>query len=169
MRGWRNSVGNLIELLWLRETYHGLQFTGLCMKHRGYGFIEFDGIAVLAKANTTRTLQTESLFIKRKPTARTEVLQASLLIDWCEAARSHPTCDAGRASWTVPDTRPECGAGLAANLNVKRRRDIEGDIGRYRPRRSNDIEKRYLHDMQSGPRCLAESSIHAAQATQTRR
>ena len=33
MRGWRNTVGNLIEALWLKKTYHGLQITGICAKH----------------------------------------------------------------------------------------------------------------------------------------
>ena len=34
-RGWRNTVGNLVELVWLNETYHGLQCTGICANNRG--------------------------------------------------------------------------------------------------------------------------------------
>ena len=35
LRGWRNTVGNLIELLWLCKTYYRLQFTGICVTNRG--------------------------------------------------------------------------------------------------------------------------------------
>ena len=42
LRGWRNTVANLIELLWLKQTYHGLQFTCICVNNRGYSFIEFE-------------------------------------------------------------------------------------------------------------------------------
>ena len=36
--GWRNTVGNLIEFAWLKKTYHGPQFTGICVKNRGVRF-----------------------------------------------------------------------------------------------------------------------------------
>ena len=38
MRGWRNTAGNLIEIVWLEKAYHGPQFTGIAMKHRGVRF-----------------------------------------------------------------------------------------------------------------------------------
>ena len=42
-RGWRNTVGNLIEIVWLNKTCHGPQFTAICGKNNeGYGFIEFE-------------------------------------------------------------------------------------------------------------------------------
>ena len=34
MRDRRNTVGNLIEICWLKENYHGAQFTGICVKQR---------------------------------------------------------------------------------------------------------------------------------------
>ena len=37
-RGWRNTVGNLIDIFWLNKTYHGPQFTGICVKRRGVRF-----------------------------------------------------------------------------------------------------------------------------------
>ena len=44
MRGWRNTAGNLIECLRLKTNYHGLRFTGICVKHTPiyrYGFIMY--------------------------------------------------------------------------------------------------------------------------------
>ena len=38
VRGWRNTVGNLIELFWLKQTYHGPQFTCICVKNRWVRF-----------------------------------------------------------------------------------------------------------------------------------
>ena len=38
LRGWRNTVGNLIEIGWLEKACHGPQFTGTCVKHRGVRF-----------------------------------------------------------------------------------------------------------------------------------
>ena len=38
LRGWRNTVGNLIDLLWLKEAYHGPQFTGTGVNNRGGRF-----------------------------------------------------------------------------------------------------------------------------------
>ena len=38
LRGWRNTVGNLIEIFWLKNAYDGPQFTGTCVKHRGVRF-----------------------------------------------------------------------------------------------------------------------------------
>ena len=35
MRGWWNTVGNLIEFLRLNKTYHRLQFIGIRVPHRG--------------------------------------------------------------------------------------------------------------------------------------
>ena len=35
MRDWRNTIGNLIESVWLNKDYHGPRFTGICAKHRG--------------------------------------------------------------------------------------------------------------------------------------
>ena len=37
MRGWRNTVGNLVDICWLEKTY-GPQFTDTCVKHRGVRF-----------------------------------------------------------------------------------------------------------------------------------
>ena len=44
LRGWRNTIGNLIEFLRLNKAYHGLRLPGKCVKHRGYGFIEFETV-----------------------------------------------------------------------------------------------------------------------------
>ena len=38
LRGWRSTVGNLIELLWLINTHHRPQLTGTCLKRRGVRF-----------------------------------------------------------------------------------------------------------------------------------
>ena len=38
LRGWRNTVGNLTEFVWLKKTYHGPQITGICVKNRGVRF-----------------------------------------------------------------------------------------------------------------------------------
>ena len=38
MRGWRNTVGSLIESAWLKKTYRGPQSTGMCIKTRGVQF-----------------------------------------------------------------------------------------------------------------------------------
>ena len=38
IRGWRNTVGNLIEICWLKKAYHGPQFTGTCVNNRGVRF-----------------------------------------------------------------------------------------------------------------------------------
>ena len=38
LRGRRNTVGNLIEICWLKKAFHGPQFTGTCVKHRGVRF-----------------------------------------------------------------------------------------------------------------------------------
>ena len=38
MRGWRNTVGSLMELFWLKKAYHGPQFAGICVKNRGVRF-----------------------------------------------------------------------------------------------------------------------------------
>ena len=35
MRGWRNTVGNLIEIVWFTEAYHGPQSTGIPVNNRG--------------------------------------------------------------------------------------------------------------------------------------
>ena len=37
-RGWQNTVGNLIEFVWLKEPNHGPRFTGTCVKHKGVRF-----------------------------------------------------------------------------------------------------------------------------------
>ena len=37
-RGWRNTAGNLIELFWLKQAYHGPQFTGVRVKNRRVRF-----------------------------------------------------------------------------------------------------------------------------------
>ena len=37
-RGWRNTVGSLIETSWLKRNYYGPQFTGICAKSRGVRF-----------------------------------------------------------------------------------------------------------------------------------
>ena len=36
------EVGNFIEIVGLKQPYHGPRFTGMCVKHRGYGFTEFE-------------------------------------------------------------------------------------------------------------------------------
>ena len=41
LRGWRNTVGNLIEFAWLKKACHGLQFIDICVAE-AYGFIEFE-------------------------------------------------------------------------------------------------------------------------------
>ena len=35
MRGWRNTVGSLIEMCWLNTTCHGPQLTRICGNNRG--------------------------------------------------------------------------------------------------------------------------------------
>ena len=35
LRGWRNSVGSLVEICWLKEAHHGPQFTGTRVNNRG--------------------------------------------------------------------------------------------------------------------------------------
>ena len=35
---WRNTVGNLIEFVWLKKAYHSPQFTGICGENRGVRF-----------------------------------------------------------------------------------------------------------------------------------
>ena len=35
LRGWRNTVGSLIEIVWLKKTVHGPQCTGICVNHIG--------------------------------------------------------------------------------------------------------------------------------------
>ena len=37
--GWRNTVGNLIEFVWLKENCHGLRFTDMCMTNRWGGTV----------------------------------------------------------------------------------------------------------------------------------
>ena len=38
MRGWRNAVGNLIKLFWLKKAFQWPRCIGLCMKNRGVRF-----------------------------------------------------------------------------------------------------------------------------------
>ena len=38
VRGWWNTVGNVIEIIWLKQTYHGLEFTGICVNNRRVRF-----------------------------------------------------------------------------------------------------------------------------------
>ena len=38
LRGWQNTVGNLIEIFWLKNNYRGPQFNGTRVKHRGVRF-----------------------------------------------------------------------------------------------------------------------------------
>ena len=38
LRGWRNTVGNLFEIVWLKQNYHEPQLTGVRMKQRGVRF-----------------------------------------------------------------------------------------------------------------------------------
>ena len=38
MRGWRNTVGSLIEICWLKNNYGWPQFTGICVNNRGIRF-----------------------------------------------------------------------------------------------------------------------------------
>ena len=38
LRGWRNTVGNLVGILSARNTYHGPRFPGVCVKNRGVRF-----------------------------------------------------------------------------------------------------------------------------------
>ena len=38
LRGWWSTVGSPVEILWLKKTYHGPQFTDICVKHRGVRF-----------------------------------------------------------------------------------------------------------------------------------
>ena len=38
VRGWQNTVGNLIELFWLKNKYYGPQFTGACVQNSGLRF-----------------------------------------------------------------------------------------------------------------------------------
>ena len=54
MRGWRNMVGNLIEMFWLKKACHGHQFTGILygLKPEAYGFIEFEISAVFRQPLT---------------------------------------------------------------------------------------------------------------------
>ena len=35
LRGWRNTAGSLIGIVWLKQTYRGPRFTGMCVKHGG--------------------------------------------------------------------------------------------------------------------------------------
>ena len=52
MRGWRNTVGDLIELLglesygWLRKACRGLQFTGMCAKNSDSSNSRFQTVLV---------------------------------------------------------------------------------------------------------------------------
>ena len=41
LRGWRNTIGNLIEFFWLKKQHRGPQFTGICVKDRGVRFHRF--------------------------------------------------------------------------------------------------------------------------------
>ena len=41
LRGWRNTVGHLIEIVWLKNAYRGPQFTGKRVKHGGERFYRF--------------------------------------------------------------------------------------------------------------------------------
>ena len=38
MRGWRNTVGNLIEIVWLKKAFHRPRFTGMRMNNGGVRF-----------------------------------------------------------------------------------------------------------------------------------
>ena len=38
VRRWRNTVGNLIEFLWLKKAYHRPHFIDICVKHSGVRF-----------------------------------------------------------------------------------------------------------------------------------
>ena len=38
MRGWRHTVGSLIDICWFKQTYQGAQFTGIRVKRRGVLF-----------------------------------------------------------------------------------------------------------------------------------
>ena len=33
-RGWQNTVGSLIEFVWLKQIYHGPQLAGMCVNNR---------------------------------------------------------------------------------------------------------------------------------------
>ena len=33
LRGWRSTIGNLIEIVWLKKPYRGSQFTGTCVNN----------------------------------------------------------------------------------------------------------------------------------------
>ena len=37
-RGWQNTVGNLIEICWLKKTYRRPEFIGIRVNHRGVRF-----------------------------------------------------------------------------------------------------------------------------------
>ena len=39
LRGWRNTVGSLIEICWLKRAHHRPQFTGTCVKHSQSGTV----------------------------------------------------------------------------------------------------------------------------------
>ena len=42
--GWRNPVGSLIEIAWLKIQHSGPQFTGICLKNRGVRFRRIRGL-----------------------------------------------------------------------------------------------------------------------------
>ena len=38
LRGWWNTVGNLVGISWLEKAYHGPRFTDICVNQRGVRF-----------------------------------------------------------------------------------------------------------------------------------
>ena len=65
LRGWRNTVGNRVEVVWLKQTCYGPHFAGTCMKHRGHGFGEFEisNSTVSAVFRLALVLQRDSMAI----------------------------------------------------------------------------------------------------------
>ena len=50
MSDWQNTVGILIELLWLKKPYHGLQFTGVFVQTQGVRFHRIrDSSSIMSK------------------------------------------------------------------------------------------------------------------------
>ena len=80
LRGWRNTVGNLIELLGLNKTtYHGPQSTGICVtKTEGYGFVEFE------ISNTT--IPTDSANLSLLPLVMPASLDSRGRPPWCQTS-----------------------------------------------------------------------------------
>ena len=78
-RGWRNTVGNLIEIVWLEKAVHGPQLTGgMCVKNRRVRLHRIQGFKQYCFNSIPPTSQRRS-----SPSKRGEMLQQSSLRSAC--------------------------------------------------------------------------------------